>query len=100
MEDIASGLQHIKASLLRGCDPNDAPALAWPMICGSQVAEKAEVLGFDDGVLTIIVPDNGWRSELENLAPRYLAALNKISPVGIKLLMFITRDTRNVESKR
>jgi len=92
MEDIASGLQHIKASLLRGCDPKEAPAIAWPMVCGTRVAEKAEVHDFENGVLTIIVPDAGWRSELADLAPRYLVALNKISPVKIEKLVFITQE--------
>jgi Dna[CI] antecedent, DciA len=92
MEEIASGLQRIKAALLRDCDPKDAPAIAWPMICGSRVAEKAEVCGFENGVLTIVVPDNGWRAELASLAPRYLVGLNKISPVKIESLVFITRE--------
>jgi hypothetical protein len=99
MEDIASGLQGIKASLLRGCDPKDAPAIAWQMVCGSQVAEKAEAYGFVNGVLTIVVADNGWQSELANLASRYVAELNKISPVKIKSLVFVTREAFHAETR-
>ena len=92
MEDISSGLQQIKASLLRGCDPKDAPAIAWPMVCGSRVAEKTQVSAFENASLTIVVPDKGWRSELADLAPRYLVALNKISPVKIEKLVFLTQE--------
>jgi len=42
--------------------------------------------------MTIVVPDKGWRSELADLAPRYLAALNRISPLKIELLVFITQE--------
>jgi hypothetical protein len=92
MEDIASGLQQIKATLLRTCDPKEAPALAWPMVCGSRVAEKTQVAAFENASMTIVVPDKGWRSELADLAPRYLAALNRISPLKIESLVFITQE--------
>src|SRR4051812_18272855 len=92
MQNLSSSLLRTKSALLRACAPDDAPALAWPMVCGSRVAEKTEVCGFADGVLTIIVPDKGWRSELAELAPRYIAELNKISPTQIKSLRFTTRE--------
>jgi hypothetical protein len=92
MEDIASGLQQIKATLLRTCDPKEAPAIAWPMVCGSRVAEKTQVSGFENAAMTIVVPDKGWRSELADLAPRYLAALNRISPIKVESLVFITQE--------
>jgi hypothetical protein len=92
MEDIASGLEQIRATLLRSCDPKDAPAIAWPMVCGSRVAEKTQVSGFENASMTIIVPDKGWRSELADLAPRYLVALNRISPLKIEKLVFVTQE--------
>jgi hypothetical protein len=92
MEEIASGLQKVKATLLRSCDSKDAPVLAWPMVCGSRVAERTHVSGFENASLTIVVPDKGWRAELADLAPRYLAALNRISPLKIETLVFITQE--------
>ena len=92
MQNISSDLLRTKSALLRSCEPQDAPACAWPMVCGSSVAEKTEAAGFNAGTLTIIVPDKGWRTELADLAPRYVAELNKISPVQIKSLIFIVRE--------
>ncbi|MCU1286029.1 MAG: hypothetical protein JWO13_2379 [Acidobacteriales bacterium] len=92
MQTLSTSLLKTKAALLRACDPKDAPALAWPMVCGSRVAERTQPSSFETGVLTIIVPDKGWRAELADLTPRYLAELNKISPVQIKSLQFTTRE--------
>src|SRR4051794_21215725 len=92
MQILSTSLLRTKTALLRACAPNDAPALAWPMVCGSRVADRTHAGPFAAGILTIIVPDKGWRAELTALAPRYLAELNKISPVQIKSLKFITRE--------
>ena len=51
--------------------------MAWPVVCGSAVAERTHALTFVDGVLRVAVPDTGWKLELQGLAPRYLAAINK-----------------------
>jgi hypothetical protein len=32
---------------------------------------------FSGGVLRVEVPDGAWRAELQHLAPKYLAALNR-----------------------
>jgi hypothetical protein len=99
MQDLTTSLLQTKSTLLRACAPADAPALAWPMVCGSRVAERTKPAAFESGVLTIIVPDKAWRSELSDLAPRYVAELNKISPVQIKLLLFITPEQAKQDSQ-
>ena len=92
MLPLATGLQQIKTTLLRACAPQEAPLVAWPMVCGHGVAEKTEAHSFEEGTLTVIVPDTGWKTELKNLAPQYLAKLNQICPVKISLLRLVTRD--------
>ena len=42
----------------------------------STVAERTQALSFADGVLRVAVPDE-VASELQGLAPRYLAAINE-----------------------
>ena len=82
----------MKATLLRACPAQEAPLVAWAMVCGQRVAEKTQAHKFASGTLTVVVPDAGWKTELQSLAPRYLAGLNKISPVKITMLLLVTRD--------
>jgi len=77
VEHVGTGLQEIVAECLRHAPPAEVPLLAWPLVCGSTVAERTRVLAFADGVLRVEVADAGWKSESQTLAPRYLAAINR-----------------------
>jgi len=77
MEQAGAGLEKIIAQSLRQAPPADAPIMAWPVVCGSAVAERTRALSFEGGVLRVAVADAGWRAELQALAPRYLAMLNR-----------------------
>jgi len=68
--------------------------LAWPLACGAKTAERAEAVGFTDGVLTVSVPDEAWRYELQCLSPQYLAALNQITPKRVSRIEFVALDRR------
>lgn len=83
LEQAGTGLEKLLAQSLRLAPPAEAPLLAWPLVCGSPVAERTRALGFQDGILRVEVADPGWKSELQQLAPRYLAAMNRytMSPV-------------------
>jgi hypothetical protein len=47
-------------------------------------------LEFSHGVLRVEVPDAAWRAELQHLAPRYVAALNRYSK-GVSRVEFVVR---------
>ncbi len=89
MEQAGSGLEEIVARSLRQAPPREAPLMAWPVVCGSAVAERTRALHFQDGVLQIGVPDNGWKSELQALAPRYLAAINRYTVEAVRKIEFV-----------
>ena len=63
--------------------------MAWPVVCGSAVAERTRALEFEDGVLRVAVPDVGWKAELQTLAPRYLVAINRYSNQAIRRIDFV-----------
>lgn len=69
-----------------------APLLAWPLACGSKTAERAKALSFANGVLTISVPDEIWRQQLQSFVPQYLAALNQITPETVNKIDFVKLD--------
>ena len=92
MEHAAAGLQKIVADALRRTPPGQAPILAWPLACGTAVAERTRVLDFTQGVLRVQVPDSGWRDELQELAPQYLAAINRYSGESVQRIQFVVTE--------
>jgi hypothetical protein len=74
---------------LRQAPPTEAPMMAWPLVCGSTVSERTRASQFVDGVLTVDVADPGWKHELQTLAPRYLAAINRYTAVSVLRIEFV-----------
>ena len=89
MESVGSDLEKIVARSLRQVPVGQGPLLAWPVVCGSAVAERTRALDFSDGVLRIGVADTGWRSELISLAPRYLALINRYTAEAVRKIEFV-----------
>jgi hypothetical protein len=88
-ENAAVGLEKIVVQSLRLTPPADAPLLAWLVICGSAVAQRTRALNFKDGVLQVEVPDAGWKVELQSLAPRYLAMIQRYTTERVQKIEFV-----------
>ncbi|HEY1676437.1 MAG TPA: DUF721 domain-containing protein [Candidatus Sulfotelmatobacter sp.] len=89
MEPVGSELEKIVAKSLRQAPPAQAPLMAWPVVCGSAVAERTQALNFEKGVLRVSVPDQGWKAELQLLATRYLAAINRYTVEMVCRIEFV-----------
>jgi len=89
LEQAGSELERIVARSLRQAPPAQAPLMAWPVVCGSAVAERTRALSFVDGVLRVAVADAGWKSELQDLAPRYLACINRYTVEAVRKIEFV-----------
>jgi len=63
--------------------------IAWPLACGIAVAEKTRAVGFNDGILTIEVPDAMWRTELREMSSKYLAALRQLLGDSVQRIEFV-----------
>jgi predicted nucleic acid-binding Zn ribbon protein len=83
----SAGLENIIAKSLHRAPASES----WPIACGSAVAERTRALSFSDGVLRVEVADAGWRRELINLAPRYLALINEYSATLVKRIEFVVK---------
>jgi Dna[CI] antecedent DciA-like protein len=94
MEQAGAGLEKIMVSSLRHVPPAEAPLLAWPLVCGSAVAERTQAVAFADAVLRVEVPDAGWKREMQNLAPRYLATLNRYAGQKVERIEFVIRQEK------
>jgi hypothetical protein len=91
MERATAGLQKIVSDALRRTPPKQAPLLAWPLACGTAVAERTRVIEYAQGVLRVEVPDAGWRAELQSLAPQYVAVINRYIAETVSRIEFVTR---------
>ena len=94
MQPIGTGLEAVVSRSLRKASAGDGPLLAWPLACGSAVAQRTRAIEFQDGILQVMVPDAGWRRELQTLAARYLAQINKFCADDVARIEFIVADSR------
>jgi hypothetical protein len=91
VEQAGAGLEKIVAGSLRRVPPGQAPLLAWPLVCGSVVAERTRAVDFVDSILRVEVPDAGWTREMQGLAARYLAVLNRYAGQKVTRIEFVIR---------
>lgn len=89
MRHAGTTLRKIFSATIRN-EPEKAPLLAWPLACGAKTAERTNAIAFAEGVLTILVPDEAWRYQLQSLSPRYLAALNQFTPQPVSRINFVS----------
>jgi Dna[CI] antecedent, DciA len=94
-----SSLDKIVSGALRHAAPEQTPVLAWPLACGSSVAARTRVLDFSDGVLRVQVADAGWKRELQSLAPRYVAMLNRYASRKVERVEFVVTADRRIQSQ-
>jgi len=70
---VRTGLRQIVSDLLRTRPAEEAVLLAWPLVCGKEVAARSQAVAFSDAILAVEVPDATWRNQLQSFAPRYLS---------------------------
>ncbi len=92
MRHAGSTLKKIFADALHRDGGNDAPLLAWPLVCGSKVAAMTSALGYADGVLTVEVPDRTWQQQLYTFNAQYLAALKQMSAQPVNAIKFVVKN--------
>ena len=89
MRTIGSGLQKLMADAVKRMPAEESPLMAWPLACGSDVAEKTRAVAFACGVLTVEVPDAGWRSQLWSLSTQYKSLLKSYTGQEIERIDFV-----------
>ncbi len=76
------------AGQLRQCPPQEAAVLAWPVVCGKEVAARTRALAFAEGSLTVEVPDATWRAQLAAFIPRYVSGFAELIGPVVRELKF------------
>ena len=91
MNRASAGLETIVARALHRAPASQSALLAWPLACGSAVADRTRALDFSGGILRVEVADAGWRRELASLAPRYLALISRYSAAPVQRIEFVVK---------
>jgi len=91
MQHARATLNKIFADVVRR-EGSGGALLAWPVVCGTRIAERTTALDFAEGVLTVAVPDDAWRRELERFIPQYLAVLNHMVAEPVSKIEFHTAN--------
>lgn len=84
----------IKASLRRGLSAfsgQDRLAMAWIVACGPALAERGDVVGYEDGVVRIEVRDRAWLEEMKSMKGHLEAELARVAGVRVSELHFIVK---------
>lgn len=91
MNRASASLESVITKVLHRAPPSESALLAWPVVCGSAVADRTQALSFSEGILRVEVADKGWQRELSALAPRYLAAINRYSAASVRRIEFVVK---------
>ncbi|HEY6307941.1 MAG TPA: DciA family protein [Candidatus Angelobacter sp.] len=92
MEPVRAGLRKIAGELLRSRPPEEAVELAWPLVCGKEVAARTRAAAFAEGSLTVEVPDATWRAQLQSFAPRYLSSFTELLGPVVREVRFVKQS--------
>jgi Dna[CI] antecedent, DciA len=91
LERVSRDLEKVVVSAVHRGPRDEAPLTVWPLACGSVVAERTRAIKFCDGALSVEVPDAEWKRQMCELAPRYLAALNRYAGQKVQRIEFVIR---------
>jgi hypothetical protein len=87
----SAALEKIVSDALHRAPATESPLLAWPVACGSAVADRTCAVAFANGILRVEVADAGWQRELTTLAARYVAAINRYSATTVQRIEFVVK---------
>jgi hypothetical protein len=91
VQQAGTGLEKLIQGSLRRVPQEQIPLLAWPLVCGSVVADRTRAINFLEAILYVEVPDAGWKREMQSLAAHYLASINRYSTEKVIRIEFVIR---------
>ncbi len=99
MEAVRPVLEKVVSDTMKKVPSMEAPLLAWPLVCGSAVANKTRALECRQGVLRIEVPDNAWSRQLNGFVPEYLGAMKQLVTEDVNRIEFVVSNGNGNGSK-
>ena len=88
----------LKKNLARSLDTlpvADRLAAAWPVACGTAMAARGEIVGFENGVVEVQVQDAVWLDQMRSMGAVLQSELAKIAGVKIAGIHFEVKKFRS-----
>jgi hypothetical protein len=73
---------------LRPLPALDRLAAAWPVACGSALASRGEVVGYDKGIVRVVVSSAEWMQPLAQMRLVLTSDLARIAGVPVSAIHF------------
>jgi predicted nucleic acid-binding Zn ribbon protein len=86
MENMREMLRRNLGRSLEALPELDRLTAAWPVACGTAMAAKGEVAGYEDGVLRVVVKNSVWLEQMRSMQQvleRELARIAEVKLTGI-----------------
>ena len=88
MQSARQDLASLAARVLKNSPATEAVVLAWPLACGSAVAERTQASSYENGILRVRVPDRSWQAQLEDFFPHYKAKILQLTGISIERIRY------------
>lgn len=98
MQSIRTPLRQMARNFLSTMPPEEAVLLAWPLVCGKEVAGRTRAVSFADGIFTAEVADPGWRTQLLSFVSRYIAGFNEVLGPVVQEVRFFAPSSVSAQS--
>ena len=76
------------SDLLRARPAEEAAMLAWPLVCGREVAARTRAADFANGCLTVEVSDPAWAAQLRSFGHRSVSGFESLLGPVVKEVKF------------
>jgi hypothetical protein len=83
METMRDLLRGNLARSLSHLTDEDKLSAAWTVACGRAMAERGTVVGFDAGVVRILVADVAWQSQMVSMRAQLARELARIAGLPV-----------------
>lgn len=94
MESMREMLKKNLARSLDGLIVMDRLTAAWPVACGKAMADRGEIVGFEHGVVEVLVEDTVWLDQMRSMGAVLQSELGKIAGVKIAGIHFELKKFR------
>ena len=98
MQPARQDLHALAARVLKDATPDEAVLLGWSLVCGAAVANRTKAVSFQDGTLRVLVPDRGWKLQLEAFSATYLERLSRLTRVPVARILYEIGTPREVNA--
>lgn len=92
MEGMRGLLRGTLGRSLRAMRAEDRLSAAWPVACGAAMAVHGEVVGYEDGLVRVLVSDKEWLQQMKSMSGMLERELGKIAGVAVSGIEFRVRD--------